>query len=829
MTITVRSINGTLGGAIAIRNGSGEEHILAVFPDAGVMDLVMVGEVHCVAASRKRGLAFVDLGQRVVQARGRLSIQPNRIAAAPDGRRAIAYSCEPGLISVFDLPDLKETKRYNLIDARADGGFDLIYRDPETLKNDNMPWDRIPVSDGPFALEVRPDDLWLKHYPDLQTGLRRLRFTLSAPAIIRADGRAVIPFEFSARARRDLIDKSGATPLPMSGYDIATGIALIDLDRERFDFREIRRATETGPASSFPIRAINRNGTRAIVPSLDPVSAQAEAPSTDTGLGGMIRRTFGRKTGQAFAYGLEVWDIDGERPAKVDVIAYHPFRDENLLRTDTQRFGEAETAEAAREIALVMPGVAAAFAGEQSRWQQSAERQREDAHFEPQEARKIPAYRPAYQRVHYPTLFGNAMRTLLTANPRPFSCAPWSDLTDRQRRLLAAIFSGWSAHAGFPIHCLAWSGPDLVVAFGKGGMVREISLTQGAGPAWQLVDPAQDAFPFAYRDMFRPTLAHLGGRTFAADYYNVRFEFELPPSAGFGVENLADATPLAYRIVIDEAQHIAEGKDVDRLTQAIRPGYIKIKSKSAADIIDGLKALAPEVGRNFDQIVVDKRWVPSLFYRGSPVPEQVFCAILVESRSDEARNALDAVLTAFLDCLEGRADNVWHPDDLAPAMGPVAFSLIALSDPIPPSVTRFFARRDMEHDMWTPENFGTLALPTARLLAPDLLALQIRLAIQDICTGNPGPDLFALYGLPQARAALRHDAARAPVFAEIIARELMAQAGSLSWATGAGAIGVLDSIAEALDATHAAEVLLAKELRLRSVTFALHRNPASLQ
>ena len=811
VSFLVRPINGTSGSAIAIRERSGEEKKLAVFPDAAIQDHALVRDDHCILVSRKRGIALVDLASATVVRRARLSLVPDRLSVSEDGSRAIAYHCKPGQVLVIDPATLEETARYNLMQACEDGTFKLLHRDHDALKRDSTPWDSIPFSDGLLADETSEDDIWRKY--DAPTGLRRMRFTSGARARLRADGNVVLPFEFGTNGPEWTASRHGAKPILSRARDFHVGVAVIDLEKAQLEMHVIQQRIEPGVYPSFAVRSISPDGGRAILQSFDPLAAE----TAERAPGGMFRKIFGRtpEPHKELAFGLEVWNIEA-RPQLLNSVAFRSLRNETLLPIDTQRFGDADIAAAREEIDLVFSGVDATFAGRADAWRASSEKRKEDAYFDPLETRAAPAFNPAFNRVHYPSLFAETMRRFVKLNPAPFSAAPWEKLGDRQRRFLASVASGWGKHSAHAANSMAWSSRDRLIVLSRDGTVREISLSAGIGPAWRLVDPASGAWPFSARDIFPPELIHLQRNVFAVDLYNFRLEFELPSSENFGPANLGVSTTLTYRVVRDGKAHEAEVKEVDRLTEEIRRGYVKISSKDPARIIKGLHELAAEVRDHLDEIVVDHRWLPSLQYRGKAIPESEFCDILVADGSDAAVAALDELLSAFLDATEGRQGNIWHPNDGTPTMGPVAFALIRICDPLPQSVTRFFARRDANHDMWTLPEFERLALPPERFLSSDLVTVQFRLAIQDISTGNAESDIFDLYRLPLAREALRADPSLAPEFAKTIVAQLEAQAPDLSWASGDGVSGVLEGIAERLDPADPAAATIGAELRRKA-------------
>jgi hypothetical protein len=814
MSFLVRPINGSLGSAIAIREGLGAERKLAVFADAAIQDCALVGNDRCVVVSRKRGIALVDPASCTVVRRGRLSLVPDRIAISQDGSRAIAYHCNPGLLLVLDPATLEETARYNLIQQSGGGTLTLIHREHDALNRDGTPWDSIPFSDGPLAGEVAGDDPWLKHGSSESTGLRRLRFTRGARARFRADGKVVVPFEFHTNGREWVVSRHTGKPITSRARDFRVGVAVIDLETAEIEMQVIRRRIEPGTNSSFGVQSISPDGSRAIVPAFDPVATGAE--TAERGLGGMLRKMLGRKEEKNdLAFGLEVWNVEG-RPQIAESVAFRPLRSEALLRVDTQRFADEEIAGARKEIDLVFPGIEAAFGDRAEKWRAGAEKQREDAFFDPLETRAAPAFNPAFNRVHFPTLFAETMQRFVKLHATPFSAAPWEHLGDRQSRFFASVIGGWSKHSMHAAVSMAWRSADRLVVLSRDGSVRELSLSAGIGPAYRLASPGDGAWPFSDRDTFPPELIHLRGTTFAVDLYDFRLEFDLPSDGKLGAANIAVSTPLVYRVVKDRERHNVEVQEVDRLAEAIRRGFVKIGSKDPARIIAGLRELAGEVREHIDEIVVDHRWLPSLQYRGKAVTEAELCEILVADGSDEAVRALDGLLTAFLDATEGWHGNVWHPNGGAPALGPVAVALIRMCDPLPASVPEFFARRDMNHDMWTAPEFERLALPPERFAAPDLVTLQIRLAIQDICTGNVEADILALYRLPLVREALRTNPSLADDLASTIHAQIEAQSSDLTWASEAGVAGVLDAIAESLHTENSAEAALAAELRRRA-------------
>lgn len=146
-------------------------------------------------------------------------------------------------------------------------------------------------------------------------------------------------------------------------------------------------------------------------------------------------------------------------------------------------------------------------------------------------------------------------------------------------------------------------------------------------------------------------------------------------------------------------------------------------------------------------------------------------------------------------------------------MGSVALALVQLGDPVPEAVMTYIARRDPDHDNWTPDAWHALALSPYRLAQPEVLALRIRLALQDISTGNIDPNLFALYHLDRDHALLRADPSRAETYAGAIAAQVRAQWPDPDSSETSRGASLLISILGEMDRTDPAEAALASALR----------------
>jgi hypothetical protein len=574
MLYVVRLVNANLGGAIAVRDPGGAENKLAVFADAVVEDFDFAGDHLCVLISRKRRIALLDLQRREVVARARLSFQPEGIVLSPDGGRAIAWASNPGRVGVVDLPSLAEARMFNLAERRADGDYDLVHRTDAELQEQRLRLVNLPYTDAP---------------------LRLMQFSKRVRPVFRADGRVVVPIEYYEQGPHFVRDHNDGKPLSSSFFQWTVGVAELDLDVARIAFRLFRRVAKQMLQCHFEVRAISPDGRQAVLHSANPVAGPAEGRPAI----GALARVFGRKgTERSWAYGLELWDIGGEQPVRRSVVAYHPFRDDGFMHPTSARLTPAYAAKLRPEIDLVMPGLLAVLSGRGAEWQSSAEKRAEDAHFVPREtAATRPAFRPGFDRVADPLLFGPVMRRLLGVHPGTPQEMPWAKLSNRQKRFLSHFIEGWNFHAKTPVMAVAWTpDPDRVVVLGRNGIVREISFSQGPGVAFEVRDPPQPSYGFDWRSQ-DARLIPLGNRFFAVDYYSARFEFDLPESPDFGLHNLEGARPLPIRVITDSQQYTKESAAADRLTRAIRPGYITSMGESRRRLSQASKSLRPNCAR----------------------------------------------------------------------------------------------------------------------------------------------------------------------------------------------------------------------------------------
>lgn len=747
----IRIVNGNIGGGVAVKKPDGKERKVAIFPDAHVEDFANFENKFCVLVSRKRGIAFLDLNTMKISKRIQLLHGVENVIISPNGKFALCYRCKEFTLIVLRLPDLEEIKVYNLAQRRDDGAYNLIYKTQEELKVEGVTFDKIPTGEAP---------------------LRRIRMSKNVCPKFTRDGKLVVPVEYyEEEVTYELGPKSSSSIAKLISYNFkkfTIGVAQINFSTETFDFRLIRQISESKLDTDFHVRSISEDGTKFILHSAHPIPVTT-GQKVQNKFG--LKNVFGRRQSASWGYGAEVWDITNMEPSLVKVNHYQNFDDNILIHPTTLKMFDHEKADFQYAVDLLLPGLIAALSGRRTEWENSSEKRKEDAFYTPGETgQELPSYQYPYWRVSDPLLFGEVMRQILKAHPSFPQNLPWADLTTRQKHFIKYLIEAWGFHAKTPIMSLTWiDNLDGFLVLGRNGALREISISQGPGPAYRIENRPKtlDSLDWQNKDA---KLNHLGNRRFEVSYYATNFQFELPESSDFGPDQIGIVKPIAIQIITDREQHQKEVKAMDRLVNAIRPGYIKIGSLAAKDIISGINQLAEDLRNNYSQIVVDGRWTPSLWVKGKPVEEQDICNILYEDASKEAAEALKNLLTSYLQSTSGRLQDAWHLDDETPTMGPVAISLIKMLTPVPAVVMEFIEQRDIDHDDWFYEAFDNSGIEARQTNPDDLLPIRIRLAMQAMSRGYLNK-FFELFGLNSDLVKLNSN----PSLASKYAREIIIQ------------------------------------------------------
>jgi len=749
----IRIINGNSGGGIAVKQHDGKEQKLAVFPDSHVEDFAKFENQFCVLVSRKRGIAFLDLELMAISKRFQLSHGVENVIISPNGKFAICYRCQELTLTVLRLPDLEEIKVYNLAQRRDDGAYNLIYKTQEELKNDNIRFDNIPIGEAP---------------------LRRIRISKNVCPKFTSDGKLIVPVEYFENELEYEIGPKSSTCNPTSYKfnKFTIGIGEINFNTETFNFKAIRQVSEYRLDTDFCVRAISDDGTKIILHSshLIPATTGQEVQNKFG-----LKKVFGRRQSISWGYGMEVWNITNSQPSLDKIIHYQNFDDNTLMHSTTLKMFDHEKADFKYAIDLLIPGLIAVLSGRKIEWENSSEKRKEDVFYTPGETgQEIPSYQYPYWRVSDPLLFGDVMRQLLSIHPSFPQNLPWADFTNRQKHFIKFLIEAWGFHAKGPIMSLTWIDDlDRLLILGRDGTLREISINEGSGPACLIENrpTTLNSLDWQNKDA---DLIYLGSRKFAVSYYATNFQFELPDNSSFGANQISITKTLSVRIITDRELHQKEVKAMDRLVNAIRPGHIKIRSLAAKDVVSGINQLAEDLRNNYSQIIVDNRWVPTLWVKGKPIEEQGICNILCDDASKESAAALENLLTSYLQCTSGKIQDAWHLDDETPTMGSVAISLLKILNPVPAVVMEFIEQRDIDHEDWFYEAFDNLGIESRQTTPDDLLPIRVRLAIQAMSRGYLNK-FFELFGLNNDLVKMNSNPALASEYAQEIIKQTSRQ------------------------------------------------------
>lgn len=785
------------GGVVELCTPKGIACPLAVFADGVIEEIKALDETRFLLTSRKGHVTLVDCEARSVSTRIHLpgSLRVG-ILAMPGGNTAFVWSKNSTSYFLLELPSLAIKARFNLAERIEGERYRLVYRSQDELEGMGAHFQALPAHGSP---------------------LRRIVLSNAGAVVCRSDGTLVLPVEYK-KAGREFISHSFEYRGKRSditenlGRHI-TGVCEIDTDSQMCLFKMF----EDRVGRFATIHSFSPDGRFALVNSASPLELRETALPKPAGF---LKRTFGRRAPASYACGLDVWDI-GATPQRVARVPVRPLlRDADDTPPPSRRIpGDIDAAKAG---GVVVPGLRAAVIGRSAEWMKSREKQEEDEVYLPHESQLTGP------RKHYPESFicegphlGNFIRRIMQEVPEVFSELPWQDLTDRQMRVVSSVLKAWEAYASREFLRIAWTDrPDTFLALTCRGTLREIHMFQGPGPEYR-IEPLperkrsiENAKP--YSDV---ELKHLGDRKFALEYPAHRLEFDVPPTASFTAAPSGAVHLLQARIVVDRDRYSKELKIADRLAREIRPGYVTIKSLEPQEIIVGVKKLTAEVTGSFEEMAVENRWQPTLFKGRKQIREQDICDILLADGGSESFAVLSALLDAYLVTQEtrnGRQWTVWHEDDVTPALVPTAFTLIEMTGTVPDNVNRLFGMRDMEHDTrYTPQRFASLKLTPGQLASEQLFRLRLRLAVQDVGTGNNGTDLANFYGLKRELGTIDSGGYSAKDFAEIVKEVVDAQAPDFDWASPQGPKGMLETLANGLKGEGSGIATLKDELRKR--------------
>ncbi len=800
MGYVVRTIAGNNGAAIEICSPNGDRRPMAVFSGSDIEDFRFVDARMCLLASKDREILLLDCEAREVVSRVRLkNVSDLRVLPLQSARQALVFSKSGSRFFVLSLPDLKTVFAFGAAERLDENHYRLVdFADDASFERAN----------------------WFHNLPFYDAPIRRISPNNSRAAVARADGKVVMPIGFKKLERDFCVVRSQfrgkVDELIQKLHRVHLGVCELDLERRVCSFNIIHDGVQGNAA----IQAISPDGRYAISVASD----LALVPEVkDHGSSGLIRRAFGRRQPPSYAFALDIRDLSST-PTRSCRLPVQRLADGRLVKGQGAHLKPDEVEPVLSEILALLPGLAAAKEGRLSAWKGSAAQKLEDSIYLQNEApREGPRKPKAYDYLIRPEIFGPTMRALMTEIPGALSAMPWQSLSDRQAGFMAKLGSAFEYHARSAAYAFAWTDrDDTFVILTRQGTVREVHVEKGVGPEYVLTPLTKPDRNFSWDDIVaneetvRAELSRLHGRTFALEYHGNRLEFDLPETGDFSMMPPKEMKNLATRIVMDKKQFYDELKLSDSLTSKLRPDFIKIKSLSADNVIAGVHKLADVVRRRFDEIVVHGRWEPTLVCQERAVREENICKILLELASAEAEGALSALLDAYLSHQGAERPVVWHLDDTTPACAPTAFALLQMTGRVSENVERFFANRDMDHDSYTVQQFEKFELERSQWAARDMLRLRLRLAVQDIGTGNFGKDLFKLYGLTDVAEGLGTGEYEATAFADLVAEVVNAQAPLFSWATPLGVKGVIKMLADGLSADRPAIAELKQELEKRA-------------
>ncbi|CTQ56745.1 hypothetical protein LP7551_05307 [Roseibium album] len=786
MSFSIRIANGSVGGAIALRDADGQEQYIPVFSDAWIRTFTLFGHSSCLLASDRNQLALLDISRREITARTRLDASVDKIAVSPEGRTAIAYGARSFLFFVLELPQLEQKKKYNLARKVANETHELIY-----------------YNESEFYREHKR---FFSDLNDKESDYRKISLSRDADPVFRDERTVIAPV---SHAQKDLpftiYFRTGPGESHLWRY--WTEVAELDLANDQILYKPIRNTVGT----ETHIRLLSPDGRHAVLQSLGPVATSTGARKSANPF---VRAVFDRRNRLQRAYGLELWDIVKDQPELKNMVAFHLFENDGILPINTAnpRYKEDHLYEA--EIDLIVSGLVTVLSGGAADWHSSHAKRREDRFFAPQETGENPPTEGTrYALCGHPMFFGKVMHRLLEANPSFPSGIPWKDLTDRHRGFLYYFLKAWSAHSRMPTFNMIWSDDGhSVLALGQDGTAREISFAEGPGPAWHLMGREEITRKYAALSSTIQT-RQIGGRAFSVDLPDSRIEFAIPANVTFGSSRLHETEASHTERIGDKETKRLEIKAVNQIVAKTRAGYVTAKSKSVSDLIDGVCRLSKEVEQRFEEIVVSSSWTPSVYFKESEITETDFCDRLSRDGSDAAVEALLALLKAYLKHSSSKNFPALHIDGEIPALGPTALALLKTATPVPAEVLTFLRLREVYHDVWIHIEFRISSLPTERLLESDVWAISLTLALQDYAHLGNGHGPVDLLQPAQSKMIKSASTTEIKAISTIFLEQMNALWPNYPWEPGSEAERCVQRICSALEKNGGTEQVIARNLR----------------
>lgn len=792
------------GGVVEVSDPDENTYRLAIFPDSNIEDVASVDGRQFLLTSGTGDVALLDCEQREVTGRTRLPKHRFEIRhragllALDGGSKAFVWPREGRSFFVLDIPSLEIDDRFSLAEKVEDNEYRLLDLTDEELRDRGQSFSTISAHDGP----VRP--------------ILPSRWTKCA---LRADGKIVVPLRRSAYGREYVdgnIERNGITEETTRNlHQVYTEICVIDKKEKTCSFEVLSTFNGIFELSAYPfLLSLSPDGRLAVSISR---SLRSGRPSHGRWSRWRPKRTGFAAPPENYGYSLDVWDITAE-PKLLSQPVIQPFRGEQEIDPPSIQ-DEFRSTSPVPAIASLIPGLRSALDGKMPQWEESQERQIEDGIFLHPDAPKgrWGNARLAEAGLGRPDFLGPVIRLFMRKLPEIFHDMPWDIMTDRQVRVASKILDAFYAYANGKAISIAWTGsPETFLVLSKYGSVREVHVTKGVGPEYQLNLPT---FPVGREG--RPSLAdrgqieHVGNRTFALEIGAFRFEFEVPSAETFSTWPSAEAEILDTRLVRDKNSAGKDREAVERLIRQIRPGYIEVGSTQPREIIAGLYRLVPAIENSFKEITVGNVWEPALFSGEERIGEQAICDILKSDGSSVAVAALSALLDAFLAQQKTGAFSFWtvyHDGGQTPALAPIAFTLIELTGTVPDNVFRFFSQRDVEHDVYTRKRLVDLDLTAEQKASPALFRLRVRLAIQDIADGSRGSNLAAFFGFDHELKSLISGELDPAHFADMLAEAASAEAPNFYWNPPNGPGDLLKMIAEGLQGDQPDIAALRREL-----------------
>ena len=819
-------------GVIRIEGGNCSEKEVVVFPSQPITSSLRLNHREILFVSKVGECARLNLETGDITQKSKTFPhyhEENKLLIQEDGQTLCSVT--NGGVSLIDLPSLTIKRTLNVVFTEDDGTLRL--HDYDDIKG---PYEAKAEEEKKLCDEhakANPDGPWLKREWVWATTLRwwpenhSKQFRLSwdqKNAALQDNNTLVIPCK-----RKVLLEGEEKKET----YKL--GITRIDIKNETLKFEMLEGFSPPMPLSASVFRKMSSDG-KALLLDRAALSLQDPTPSK-------FKKLFGAKRKSVFEHHMEIWRIEDKmvldryvslgttpsqtqplEPPKEQMVKYPELYRSNLREFEIDK---CRLEAAKKQFKTVFESLAWSKEQFRSDFQKSLSRKKIKID------RKLEAEFKHGQRFKFETrsfIVENFLQKALIKKPDFLDAWRVRPLNQEQLDIYRSLTSirGYRS-TGKSLYRFI----DKSVNFEWRSIHDPIHIIEKEGHL-RIIKPQDtksESFKIEGENLsLRPT-SQFHASCSRHDGDNLFFQSTIfgghSECDGFLIDlpispiSKEDKSYIPTQRVYDREKFVKDHEVAEKLARKARKGFITIRSKSAANLMNGLSKLTPEYAKYYDEIILSNRWDAGLYHKGNLILEKEITKTLTKAKDLTAipvlADFIRAIMWVSAKKTSGRDDlkiepyprnmdnksldwRVWHNDDGTQVGMPSVNALIALSKTVPELALTFYRYRDFEHDVYT-DDTGLMedVLPHVNLEKPGMLKLLAITSFQLLATGRVQNDLFAQHGMNLVAEALESGDLSPKLTAQIFVQEIKGMQGNLSWGQNLGPAGLVAQVVHGLD------------------------------